>query len=379
MQYSNFNKILFIIISVFIFDRTEIKAQSASICQGDSAVLRMNCAYFGSLQWQYSSNLILWTNINGAVLDTIKVKPAATSYYRAVITNGTCRLAYSDTALITVNAIPPSPIISTINNCGNSTLTASGFTGTLLWSAGQTVNPIVVNSAGIYTLTQTLNGCQSSAGSATASPISAPPAPTAGTNTPTKIQILWNWNTATGATGYKYNIVNNYSAATDNLSGISYTQTGLTCNTSYTLYVWAYNSCGSSAALILTQTTSNCCVANAGTACDKGGWQLQSGCDANYGCAAFLGIYYGNPSGNCNGANSSSFVEYPGPYCTYVGYAYYDPFHYPQPPNGSCFDSYAAGYSSADTYTKVIPGSGCTHYVWVSDMSGIVQCDGACQ
>ncbi len=252
-------KILLIIISVFVFDRIEMNAQSASICQGDSAVLRMNCVYSGSLQWQYSETQASWTNINGAILDTLKVKPAAATYYRAVITNGTCKLVYSDTALITVNVIPPAPIISTINNCGNSILTASGFTGTLLWSTGQTVNPIVVNSAGIYTLTQTLNGCQSSAGSATASPISAPPAPTAGTNTPSKIQILWNWNTVSGASGYKYNTVNNYSTATDNLLGISYPQSGLTCNTSYTLYVWAYNSCGNSTATMLIQTTSDCC------------------------------------------------------------------------------------------------------------------------
>lgn len=36
------------------------------------------------------------------------------------------------------------------------------------------------------------------------------------------------------------------------------TETGLTCNTAYTRYVWAYNSCGTSASTALTQTTSAC-------------------------------------------------------------------------------------------------------------------------
>jgi hypothetical protein len=36
------------------------------------------------------------------------------------------------------------------------------------------------------------------------------------------------------------------------------TETGLTCNTSFTRYVWAYNGCGNSASASLAQTTSVC-------------------------------------------------------------------------------------------------------------------------
>jgi uncharacterized protein (TIGR02145 family) len=85
-----------------------------------------------------------------------------------------------------------------------------------------------------------------------------PAVPTSGTNLPSQAQIVWNWNSVSSATGYKWSTTNNFSGASDNGLNFTYTQTGLTCNTSYTLYVWAYNSCGNSSYLKLTQTTSAC-------------------------------------------------------------------------------------------------------------------------
>lgn len=81
-------------------------------------------------------------------------------------------------------------------------------------------------------------------------------APTEGSHTPSQTQIVWNWNSVSGATGYKYNTVNNYSTATDNGTSTTHTQTGLTCATPYTLYVWAYDICGNSNTTTLTETTS---------------------------------------------------------------------------------------------------------------------------
>jgi hypothetical protein len=88
-------------------------------------------------------------------------------------------------------------------------------------------------------------------------PCSPPAAPTTGTNVPSQTQIVWNWNSVAGATGYKWSTENNYSNATDNGTSTSYTQTGLTTNTFYTLYIWAYNNCGNSATLSETQITQN--------------------------------------------------------------------------------------------------------------------------
>jgi uncharacterized protein (TIGR02145 family) len=87
----------------------------------------------------------------------------------------------------------------------------------------------------------------------------APAIPTAGINTPSQTQIVWNWNTTDGATGYQWNTSNSYPGVGVNTTvSTLYAQTGLTCNTAYTLYVWAYNTCGNSSYVTLTQTTSTC-------------------------------------------------------------------------------------------------------------------------
>jgi hypothetical protein len=83
----------------------------------------------------------------------------------------------------------------------------------------------------------------------------APAAPVAATHTPSALQIIWNWTTVSGATGYKWNTTDNYSGAIDMGTSVSRTETGLSCNTEYTRYVWAYNSCGNSSSILMTQST----------------------------------------------------------------------------------------------------------------------------
>jgi len=104
------------------------------------------------------------------------------------------------------------------------------------------------------------NACGVSAVTVIAASTSPPPAlPVAGTHIPSLTQIIWNWNPATGATGYKWNTVNNYSTATNLGTVTSNTETGLNCGTSYTRYLWAYNDCGGTVSpIILTQATVNC-------------------------------------------------------------------------------------------------------------------------
>jgi uncharacterized protein (TIGR02145 family) len=89
-------------------------------------------------------------------------------------------------------------------------------------------------------------------------PCSFPATPTAGTSTSCQTSIVWSWNIVLGTTGYKWNTVNDYATATDLGISVSYTQTGLTCNSSYKLYVWAYNNCGNSSIASFIQTTSDC-------------------------------------------------------------------------------------------------------------------------
>jgi len=80
--------------------------------------------------------------------------------------------------------------------------------------------------------------------------------PIPGTHIPMPTQIVWNWNTVSDAIGYKWNNINDYNSAIDMGLSTSKMETNLTCNTSYVRYVWAYNVCGYSTPVILTQSTS---------------------------------------------------------------------------------------------------------------------------
>ena len=72
------------------------------------------------------------------------------------------------------NSIPSSPTVTVVNNCGNSVLTAGSFSGSLLWSNGATTSSITVTTPGTYTVTQTVNGYTSAAGSGVAAPKATP-------------------------------------------------------------------------------------------------------------------------------------------------------------------------------------------------------------
>lgn len=82
--------------------------------------------------------------------------------------------------------------------------------------------------------------------------------PIAGSHVAETEQITWQWNSMTGATGYKWNTVNNFSTALDLGESTSYTETGLTCGTNYTRYAWAYGPCWYSQPVSLNQSTLDC-------------------------------------------------------------------------------------------------------------------------
>jgi hypothetical protein len=85
-----------------------------------------------------------------------------------------------------------------------------------------------------------------------------PGRPAAGSHVAYETQIIWNWNTLPISLGYKWNTIIDYNTATDMGSATTYTETGLTCNTSYTRYIWAYNDCGASSYRILIKATRTC-------------------------------------------------------------------------------------------------------------------------
>jgi len=90
--------------------------------------------------------------------------------------------------------------------------------------------------------------------------LNPPVVPTAAVHTPSATQIIWNWNAVSGALFYKWNTINDSATAINIGTSTSKTETSLSCNTSYTRYVWAYGNCGNSIAATLTQTTTACIV-----------------------------------------------------------------------------------------------------------------------
>ncbi len=75
---------------------------------------------------------------------------------------------------------------------------------------------------------------------------------------PFENEINWNWSPVSSATGYRYNLFNNFQTSVDNGLKTSLILTGLECETFYSLYVWAYNACGKSDALIMHASTEEC-------------------------------------------------------------------------------------------------------------------------
>lgn len=85
-----------------------------------------------------------------------------------------------------------------------------------------------------------------------------PASPAAGTHVSFYNGIEWKWNAVPESSGYYWNYTNDLSTAYDMGTYLTYTETGLYCNTSYTCYVWAYGPCGISAPTALTQTSFPC-------------------------------------------------------------------------------------------------------------------------
>ena len=88
--------------------------------------------------------------------------------------------------------------------------------------------------------------------------LNIPSIPTLDTIITSLTSIIWDWNIDTLVDGYKWNITNTYSTATDMDTVHIRTETSLTCNTKYTRYVWAYNTYGHSSVLTMSDTTSGC-------------------------------------------------------------------------------------------------------------------------
>ncbi|MFH1319933.1 MAG: FISUMP domain-containing protein [Bacteroidota bacterium] len=79
-----------------------------TVCTGDTVLLALT-GYTGSIQWQESPDSANWSDISGATSDTAQVIVDTTTYYRAMVTEGTCIPYYANVELVTAISIPVQP------------------------------------------------------------------------------------------------------------------------------------------------------------------------------------------------------------------------------------------------------------------------------
>lgn len=177
-----------------------------SVCPGKTAVLTLT-GYLGSIQWMYYDQATeTYGDVIGGTGSTSNVytTPPLTQsiQFFAKVSGGMCEPNLSNFVPITVNPDLPAPSVNVENICGSSILTASNYTGSLLWSTGETTASINVTVAGTYTVKQTVASCTSDAGSGIAAPKAIPEAPIAGYTGPacTYSPFTLKANGASGAT-----------------------------------------------------------------------------------------------------------------------------------------------------------------------------------
>ncbi|WP_341226129.1 T9SS type A sorting domain-containing protein [uncultured Arcticibacterium sp.] len=127
---------------------SSLNASPSSICEGASSNLTGTCSV-GTINWYQN-------NTSGTLVGTgspLSVSPSATTNYVATCKSASpaCESSPSSAITVTVNPTPTAPTITAGNTqiCqGNSTkLTATGCSGTINWSSGDTGSSVTVSPA----------------------------------------------------------------------------------------------------------------------------------------------------------------------------------------------------------------------------------------
>ncbi len=109
-----------------------VTAANSTICEGSNTVLTLN-GNTGTIQWQKSIDNITFTNITGATSTSYNTgNLTTTTYYRAIVTSGSCSSATSGVVTVTVNPTPTATLSSVSNIYTNATsfdLAYSGLIG----------------------------------------------------------------------------------------------------------------------------------------------------------------------------------------------------------------------------------------------------------
>lgn len=227
-------------------------------------------------KWSTSNDYASAINVNNSTSYTESSLNCGTSYTRYVWAYNLCAFSSPATISATTTTVPPgSPVEGSHTAYAtqiiwnwNSVPTATSYK----WNTVDNVST-ATDIGNVITFTETGLNCSSAytryvwaSNGCSNSPVTvltkttlqqAPTAPTAGTHVTGPGQIIWTWNNVTDATGYKWGISSNYENATDMGTTLTKSESGLSCLTEYTRFVWAYNSCGVSSPSVLNASTSN--------------------------------------------------------------------------------------------------------------------------
>ncbi|MDI3545765.1 MAG: hypothetical protein PWP68_1182 [Rikenellaceae bacterium] len=227
-----------------------------SFCDVAPSVVFTLTGYYGSIQWQQSTDGNTWSNISGATSSTYTATNlTTTTHFRAMVTSGTCNEA-SNVITITVN---PSPVSGTASAnvsdiCQNNTivLSLSGYTtsaniqwqqstdGGSTWSNinGATYSPFSYLATNIGTI-QFRSVVSNDCGSANSNTVivTVNPAPIAGTASASAQYVCLGSSVNISLTGYTPSATIQWQQSTDgvnwtnipgaNNSILNYTSTSL--------------------------------------------------------------------------------------------------------------------------------------------------------
>jgi hypothetical protein len=127
----------------------------------------------------YRANTFTWSSVPLGFNSTLynpTDAPVVTTQYNVVVTSS-YNCTNSASVTVTVNN-PAAPTVTVNNLCGQSELTASNYTGTLVWSTGANTETITVTNNNPVTVTYTDGACTSDAAVVTPAPIEIPATPT---------------------------------------------------------------------------------------------------------------------------------------------------------------------------------------------------------
>ena len=240
-------------------------ATSPTICYNINTSIAVT-GYTGTIQWQQSPDGNTgWTNVTGGsgATSATYTTPAltATTYYRAMVTSGTCSSDYSTTASVTVNELLTITGTTPASICGTGTviLGATASAGTVNWYAaltggsslgtGTSFTTPSLSSTTTYYAEASSNGCVSAARTAVTATVNPIPTISSATVSPAAVcasgQVVFSATPSSGSITW-YDASSNGNVV-DLLNPI------ISTTTTYYAEAWA-NGCVSASRTAITAT-----------------------------------------------------------------------------------------------------------------------------